>query len=36
MCKKQVEEESVKVGVSRVDELCRAKWIIDVNQIATR
>ena len=26
--KKQVEEESVKVGLSREDALCRTKWIV--------
>ena len=33
---KQVEEESVKVGLSREDALCRSKWIFGDNQIATR
>ena len=32
--KKQVEEESVKVGLRRKDALCRSKWSVDVNQIA--
>ena len=34
--KKQVEEESVKVGLSREDAPCRSKWIIGVNLISTR
>ena len=33
-CKKQVEEESVKVGLRREDALCRSKWSVGVNQIA--
>ena len=32
--KKQVEEESVKVGIRREDALCRSKWSVGVNQIA--
>ena len=32
--KKQVEEESVKVGLRREDALCRSKWNVGVNQIA--
>ena len=32
--KKQVEEESVKVGLRREDALCRSKWIVGVNKIA--
>ena len=32
--KKQVEEESVKVGLRREDALCRSKWSVGVNQIA--
>ena len=32
--KKQVEEESVMVGVRREDALCRSKWNAGVNQIA--
>ena len=32
--KKQVEEESVKVGLIREDALCRSKWSVDVNKIA--
>ena len=31
--KKQVEEESVKVGLRRKDTLCRSKWSVCVNQI---
>ena len=30
---RQVEEESLKVDISKEDELCRPKWIISVNQI---
>ena len=33
---KQVEEESVKVGLSREDALCRSKLLFGVKQIATR
>ena len=29
--KKQVEEESVKVGLRREDALCRSKWSVGVN-----
>ena len=32
--KKQVEEESMNVGVSRKDPLCRSKWVVGVSQIA--
>ena len=32
--KKQVEEESARVGLRRKDALCRSKWSVDVNQIA--
>ena len=32
--KKQVEEESVKVGLRRADALCRSKWSVGVNWIA--
>ena len=32
--KRQVEEESVKDGLRRKDELCRLKWSVGVNQIA--
>ena len=31
---KQVEEESVKVGMRMKDALCRSKWSVGVNQIA--
>ena len=31
---KQVEEESVKVGMRREDALCRSRWSVGVNQIA--
>ena len=30
---KQVEEESVKVGLRRRDALCRSIWSVGVNQI---
>ena len=30
---KQVEEESVKVGLRREDALCRSKWSVGVIQI---
>ena len=33
-CKKQVEEESVKVGLRREDALGRSKWSVGANQIA--
>ena len=32
--KKEVEEESVKVGLRREDALCRSKWSVGVNKIA--
>ena len=32
--RKQVGEESVKVGLRRKDALCRSKWSADVNQIS--
>ena len=35
-CKKQVDEEGVKVGLRREDTLCRSKWGVGVNQIAAR
>ena len=31
---KQVEEESVKVGLRRIDALCQSKWSVVVNRIA--
>ena len=31
---KQVEEESVKVGLRREESLCRSMWMARVNQIA--
>ena len=34
MWKKQVEEESVKVGLRREDALCRSKWSVGVDRIA--
>ena len=34
--RRQVEEESLMVVLSREDALCRSKCIVDVNQIATR
>ena len=33
--RKQVDEESVKVGLRREDALCRSKWSVGVNQIAS-
>ena len=33
-CRKQVGEESMKVGLRRKDALCRSKWSVGVNQIA--
>ena len=30
--KKQVEEENMNVGLSRVDVLCRSQWIVGVDQ----
>ena len=33
---KQVEEESMDVGLSREDALFQSKWIVGVNLIATR
>ena len=32
--KKQIEEESVKIGLRMEDALCRSKWSVGVNQIA--
>ena len=32
--KKQVEEESIKVGLRRKDALCHSKWSVSVNKIA--
>ena len=32
--KKQVEEESVNIGLRREDALCRSKLSVGVNQIA--
>ena len=32
--KRQVEEESVKIGLRRDNSLCRLKWCVGVNQIA--
>ena len=34
MWKKQVEEESMKVGLRRNDAHCRSKWSVGVNKIA--
>ena len=31
---KQVEEESVKVGLEMKDALCRSMWSVSVNKIA--
>ena len=33
--KRQVEEESVKVGLRREDALCRSNWSVGINPIAT-
>ena len=33
--KRQVEEESMKVGLRREDALCRSKWSVGVNKIAS-
>ena len=32
--KKQVEDESVEIGLRREDALCQSKWSVGVNQIA--
>ena len=32
--KKQVKEESVKVGLRREDALCRSKWSVGASRIA--
>ena len=32
--KKQVEEDSVKIGLRMKDALCRSKWNVGVNHIA--
>ena len=32
--KKQVEKESMKVGLRREDVLCRSKWSVGVSMIA--
>ena len=32
--KRQVEEESVKVGLRLEDVLCRSKWSVSINQVA--
>ena len=32
--KKQVEEECMKVGLGRMDALCRARWRVGVHKIA--
>ena len=34
--KKQVGEESMKVGVREEEALCRSEWIVGVNLIACR
>ena len=31
--KKQVDEESIKVGLRREDAICRSKWSVGVNKI---
>ena len=33
-CKKQVEEESMKAGLSRKDAICCSMWIVGINWIA--
>ena len=32
--KKQVEDESVKIGLRKDDSLCRTKWSVGLNRIA--
>ena len=32
--RREVEEESVKIGLRRVDGLCRSKWCVGINKIA--
>ena len=32
--KRQIEDESVKVGLRRDDALCQSKWSVGINQIA--
>ena len=32
--KREIDEESVKVGLRRNDALCRSKWSVGVNKIA--
>ena len=34
MWKKQVEDESMKVGLRRKDAVCRSMWNVGVNKIA--
>ena len=34
--KKQVEEESMMIDLSRVDALCQPMWIVDYGQITNR
>ena len=34
--KKQVEKESMKVGLRREDALCHSKWSVGVNKLAAR
>ena len=34
--KKQVEEEIMKVGLSREDVLCHSKWNVGIDMIGTR
>ena len=34
MWKKQVEDKSVKIGLTWEDALCRSKWSAGINQIA--
>ena len=35
-CKKQVEEESMKIGLSREDVLFLLMWFVGINHIAVR
>ena len=34
--KKQVENKNMKIGLNKEDAVCRSKWIVGVNLIATR
>ena len=35
-CEKLIDRESMEVGLSRQDALCRSKWIVGVDLNATR